>query len=79
MFHDSLLQLEVRCSFKVEAMVGISILITHLNNLVLWVDELDMGNGHANWITLRIRLHIHRHVHRSCEDCTNFLTIFLEQ
>lgn len=31
-------------------------LSTHLNNLVFRVDELDVRNGHANGITLRIRL-----------------------
>lgn len=44
-----------------------STVLTHLHYLVLRVDELDVGNGHANGITLWVRL-VGKHTrHRSHE------------
>lgn len=50
---------------------------THLNNLVFWVDELDVRNSHANRIALGIRLLGTRTHKRSSKDCTKLPTIFL--
>lgn len=37
---------------------------SHLNNLVLRVDELDMWNSYVNWITLRLQGVARTHTHK---------------
>lgn len=75
-----LLRLKSSLLKVVMTIAGVTALATHLNDLVFRVDELDVGDSHANWITLLVRLlHTHTHKHRTCEDCPKWPIILLDQ